>query len=378
MLIAGGGFAAIEAALALRALAAERVRLTLISPKSVLDYRPAATLEPFLDAPPLRYDLLEIADDLDVEYRPGRIAAVAPRKRSVRTASGAHLDYDALILATGARATSGIPGAETFRDQRDAHLVRRILAEIASGAVRRLVYAVPSGCTWPLPMYELALLSSARARELGVELEVSLVTSEREPLALFGSGASYLVKEVLDESGVRFIAAGGPTWVRRDGALTLQAGGAVSADRVVSAPELRGRRITGIPARWWGFVPTDGHGRVEGLQGVYAAGDMTTFPIKQAGLAAQQADRIAHTIAAGLGAPVKEFRGAHVLRARLLGGATPIVLRAELDAWGQPIGATLEHVDTGPASTPKIFARYLTPYLETRPPVVGRRSARFP
>jgi sulfide:quinone oxidoreductase len=377
VLIAGGGFAAVEAALALRALAADRVRLTLISPKPVLDYRPAATLEPFLDASPLRYDLSEIADDLDVEYRTGRIEAVAPHRRSVRTAAGSHLKYDALVLATGARATSGIPGVETFRDQRDAHLVRRILAEIATGAVRRLVYAVPSGCTWPLPMYELALLSSARARELGVEVEVSLVSSEREPLALFGSAASYLVKELLDESGVRFIAGAGATGVRRDGALTLQSDGAVGADRVVSAPELRGRRITGIPARWWGFVPTDAHGRVEGLEGVYAAGDMTTFPIKQAGLAAQQADRIAHTIAAGLGAPVKEFRAGHVLRARLLGGARPIVLRAELDAWGRPTGATLEHVDTARASTPKIFARYLTPYLETRPPVVGSRAARL-
>jgi hypothetical protein len=104
---------------------------------------------------------------------------------------------------------------------------------------------------------------------------------------------------------------------------------------------------------------------------------MTTFPIKQAGLAAQQADRIAHTIAAGLGAPVKEFRSGHVLRARLVGGARPIVLRAELDAWGQPVEATLEHVDMGRANTPKIFARYLTPYLETRPPVVGSRAARL-
>ncbi|HJS96327.1 MAG TPA: FAD-dependent oxidoreductase [Solirubrobacteraceae bacterium] len=373
VLIAGGGFAAVEAALALRALAAGRVRLTLISPKPVLDYRPAATLEPFLDGHPLKYDLHAIAADLGAQFRPGRIEAVAPEQRSVRTDSGAHLDYDALILATGARATSGIPGAPTFRDQRDAHLLRRLLSEIATGAVRRVVFAVPSGCSWPLPMYELALLCSARAHELGAELEVSLVSSEREPLALFGTSASYLVKELLDERGVRFIGAAAATGVRRDGALMLQSDGAVSADRVVSAPELRGRRITGVPARWWGFVPTDAEGRVEGLDGVYAAGDMTTFPVKQAGLAAQQADRIAHTIAAGLGVPVKEFRARHVLRAQLLGGAKPIVLRTELDAWGRPTGATLEHVEAG---APKIFARYLTPYLETLAPVVESRMAR--
>lgn len=372
VLIAGGGVAAVEAALALRALAAERVQLTLISPNPVLDYRPAATLEPFVDGHPLRYDLQAIADDLGAEYRPGLVEAVASGRRSVRTASGAHLHYDALILATGARATSGIPGAQTFRDQRDAHLLRRMLSEIGTGAVRRVVFAVPSGCSWPLPMYELALLCAARARELGLELEVSLVSSEREPLALFGASASGLVKELLDERSVRFVGSAAATGVRRDGALMLQSDGAVSADLVVSAPELRGRRITGVPARWWGFVPTDAEGHVEGLADVYAAGDMTTFPVKQAGLAAQQADRIAHTIASGLGAPVKEFRARHVLRARLLGGARPIVLRTELDGWGRPTGATLEHVG---ADTPKILARYLTPYLETVSPVVERTVA---
>jgi sulfide:quinone oxidoreductase len=117
-------------------------------------------------------------------------------------------------------------------------------------------------------------------------------------------------------------------------------------------------------------VATDIYGRVEGLPNVYAAGDMTTFPIKQGGLAAQQADRIAHTIAAALGAPVKEFRAAHVLRARLVGGARPLVLRTELDCYGQPTTATLEHSDRDTATAvTKVFGRYLTPYLEAREPL---------
>ena len=156
--------------------------------------------------------------------------------------------------------------------------------------------------------------------------------------------------------------------------LIRQFGPPIPADRVVAAPELRGRRITGVPASWWGFVPKDMYGRVEGLEHVYAAGDMTTFPVKQGGLAAQQADRIAHTIAAGLGAPVKAFRADHVLRARLVGGPRPVFLRAELDAWGRPTEATLEHTDRAPASV-KVLARYLTPYLETVTPIVGSQAA---
>lgn len=376
VLIAGGGVGAVEAALALRALAGERVRVTLISPDPVFHYRPAATLEAFDDRPPLKYDLKAIVADLGAEYHAGAIESVASERRTVRTTAGARLGYDALILATGARAVASIPGALTFRDQRDVHRIRRVLAELEAGAVRRVVFAVPSGCSWPLPMYELALLCAARAHEHGVEAELSLVSSEPAPLALFGTDASRLLGGLLADRDVRFVPSAAATGVRRDGALMLQFDGAIAADRVVAAPELRGRRITGVPASWWGFVPTDLYGRVEGIEGVYAAGDVTTFPVKQGGLATQQADRVAHTIAADLGAPVKELRAGHILRTRLLGGPKPVVLRTELDAWGRPTEATLEHVDKhGDAASAKVLARYLTPYLETRRPMAGSNVA---
>jgi sulfide:quinone oxidoreductase len=371
VLIAGGGIAAVEAALALRALAGDRVRLTLISPDPVLQYRPAATLAAFDEQVPLRYDLLAIAADVDAVYLKTSVKSVAPRKRSVRTASGARLEYDALILATGARAIAGIPGAMTFRDHRDLSLIRRVFADVDSEAVRRIVFAVPNGVSWPLPMYELALLLAARAGERGLDAEVSLVTPEREPLEVFGPHASKLVRGMLEDRGVRFIGDAAASVVRRDGALMLQGESpAIEADRVVAVPELRGRRIVGVPAGRLGFVPTHTYGRVDGIEDVYAAGDLTTFPVKQGGLASQQADRIAHTIAAGTAASTKELRAGHVLLARLIGGRTPLILRTELDAWGRPGAARLEQIDKrGATSANKVVARYLTPYLATREPL---------
>ncbi|MGI8728981.1 MAG: hypothetical protein ACR2LK_03160 [Solirubrobacteraceae bacterium] len=53
-----------------------------------------------------------------------------------------------------------------------------------------------------------------------------------------------------------------------------------------------------------GFTPVDEHGRVQGLADVYAAGDGTTYPVKQGGLACQQADAIAELLAANAGADV--------------------------------------------------------------------------
>ena len=112
-----------------------------------------------------------------------------------------------------------------------------------------------------------------------------------------------------------------------------------------------------------------------GLPDVYAAGDMTNFPIKQGGLAAQQADLIAQRIASNHGAAVKEPRVQHVLRARLIGGAHPIFLRTELDEFGQATTATLQHQSfedsESPTSPEKVFGRYLTPYLHTREPVLA-------
>ena len=47
VLIAGGGVAALEAMLALRALAADRVSVVLVAPDREFVYRPLAVAEPF-------------------------------------------------------------------------------------------------------------------------------------------------------------------------------------------------------------------------------------------------------------------------------------------------------------------------------------------
>jgi sulfide:quinone oxidoreductase len=173
---------------------------------------------------------------------------------------------------------------------------------------------------------------------------------------------------------VRFIGESDPQSVERDGSLLLGSGDSLDADCVVAAPELRGPRITGVPTDCWGFITTDAFGGVTGLPDVYAAGDMTSFPIKQGGLAAQQADLIAQRIASENGAAVKEPRAQHVLRARLTGGPHPIFLRTELDELGRPTTANLQRQsfeDGGSfTSLEKVFGRYLTPYLRTREPVL--------
>ena len=98
---------------------------------------------------------------------------------------------------------------------------------------------------------------------------------------------------------------------------------------MVALPELR---VPFLPASraGGGFTPGGHGGRVKGLERVFAAGDATSFPIKQGGLAAQQADVAAATIAALAGAPVDPRKPDLMLRAALLTGSAPRFLRATL------------------------------------------------
>jgi sulfide:quinone oxidoreductase len=372
VLIAGGGFAALEAAVALCELAADRVDVTLISPSETFSYRPAAPVEAFGAGPPRRYDLTAIATDLGAAHRRDRLESVGTRQRWVRLASGARLQFDHLILALGARATSGVSGALLFRDQRDGPAFRRILRQVDGGIIHRLVFVLPSGCSWSLPLYELALLTGTRVQRKALNTEITLVSPEPAPLEVYGAQASSLVSGLLAERGIRFVGSATATRVRRDGALMIESGETIDADRVLAVPLLRVPRIGGVPANAFGFVPVDQAGRVQGMTAVYAAGDMTSFPIKQGGLAAQQADRIAHLITVSLGLPAEEPPAAHVLRSQLVGGEQPVFLRTELDDAGRPITTTLDHAElAGYAEFTKVFGRHLSTYLERLPAPSG-------
>ena len=67
-----------------------------------------------------------------------------------------------------------------------------------------LAIVVPAGCGWPLPAYELALLTRARLAERGHRDpgRITVVTAEGAPLALFGPEASAQVAESLREAGI--------------------------------------------------------------------------------------------------------------------------------------------------------------------------------
>jgi sulfide:quinone oxidoreductase len=153
----------------------------------------------------------------------------------------------------------------------------------------------------------------------------------------------------------------------------MDSGAPLRADRVVALPRLEGPLVEGIPQNGQGFVQVDGHGLVRGLDDVWAAGDMTDFPVKQGGLAAQQAEAAAESIAAFAGAAVEPRPFAPVLRGLLLTGLLPRFIRGESE--GQEASFDTEPLWWPPA---KIVGRYLAPFLAEQvgispggPPLTG-------
>jgi hypothetical protein len=104
---------------------------------------------------------------------------------------------------------------------------------------------------------------------------------------------------------------------------------------------------------------------VDGLRGVYAAGDTTSFPIKQGGLAAQQADSAASAIAAAAGAPVDPQPFRPILRGALVTGHAPRFLRAQPDlGLGPDSSVAARSVLWWPPA--KVAGRLLAPYLAAK------------
>ncbi len=363
LVIAGGGPAAIEAALAVRRLAQERVAVTLLSASETFVYRPQSVAEPFGLGEPQRYSLRGIAADNGFGFVHAAVQGVRPDAHRIDTGNG-ELPYDALLLALGATSEEAIPGALTFGGEQDVPAIRAALARLHAGTPLRVAFVAGTETAWTLPLYELALMTARWAEHEELALEPWLVTHEPRALALFGEQVSASVATLLDESGVR-LWTGAFAELVDDGRLWLSLEGGLPIDLAVALPRPVGRRVPGLPSDRRGFMPVDRFGRVPGADDVYAAGDMTTRPLKQGGLATQQADAAASAIAAWAGAPVTPQPYRPVLRAVLLTGGSPRFLRRGDTELGVPGSLAAQDAPWWPPH--KISGHELAPYLNAHP-----------
>jgi sulfide:quinone oxidoreductase len=324
VVIAGGGVAALEALLALRADAGELVDITLVADTDTFSYRSLQVGEAFGVGHPRRYPLEMLVADAGGRFVQAPIAAVDSAARELLLGDGGSVTYDALLLALGARSVPAFEHGTTF----GPGTYEAILDDVRADFAGDVSIVVPRGVRWALPGYELALMTASWSE--GRDVAVRVVTHEAGPLDSFGMEAAAAVAGVLADSGVQLIAGVVPD-VAQDG--LVRAGDHwLPSDRVVSLPVPVGPRLHGVPATEDGYLDCDQHGRLRGVPGVWGAGDGIAHPIKQGGLAAQQADAAAADIARHAGAPTRPRPFRPVLRGLLRTASGPLYLRRSLVA----------------------------------------------
>lgn len=368
VLIAGGGVAALELLLALRVHAGADVALTLLSGRPQFAPPAMTVAEPFERGGAQTYAWSEIAERHGARLVVDQLVAVDTAAQTAFTHSGRRIPYDVLALATGARRVAPFEGALTFGASADAPArLRALVAGVrTAGADTAIAFALPWPSSWSLPLYELALLTAHELREHGAAARVRIVTPEEHALALLGPAARDAVMPLLDALGIELVAAVQPRSVVAGG-LRVDGGAVVAAEHVVTLADVVARPVPGLPSDRAGFVPVDRHGLVAGEERVYAAGEVTAFPLRQGGIAAQQADVVAAAIAARCagGHPPAPF--APVLRGRLTTSGAPLYLQA------RPSGQSLASHRALWSPPEKVAGRYVAPYLATARP--GRMGA---
>ena len=333
VVIAGGGVAAIEGLLRLRRLLGDAPKITLLAPNEEFAFRALSVREPFALGAAERHPVRHIARDANAEWVQESLAWIDPDGQVVHTGDGAELAYDALLIAIGARDEPAFEHATTFRDAEADALLTGIVEDIEGGYSRSVAFVAPPGPVYQLPLYELALMTAERASSMGMDdLELTVVTPDEAPLAVFGRNVSDAVSGLLDEAGIS-VHASTTAEIPAAKRIELRPQGVdLAPDRIVALPRIVGPAIRGLPTGGGdGFIPIDAHCAVPGTGGrIFAAGDATTFPVKHGGLGAEQADTAAAAIAylADVESDPEPFQP--VIHGMLLTGAAPLYMTARL------------------------------------------------
>jgi len=352
--IIGGGVAALEAMLALNAIGYAKADVHLFSPQTRFVLKPLAVSSGFGRGGLINFDLQKLAATGGATFHESSVSEVDASRRVLTLSDDSEFEYDFLIASPGAALVEAVPGAMTYIWQSGKEAVTEAMATLRDRKESRVVVTMPEGGSWPMPLYELALLI---ADELGSGASISIVTPEKSPLDLFGNEATGKVTALLQDRNIETVLETAPAEYR-DGALVTVDGQQIEADIAIALPLLDGRRVQGLPSDEQGFIPVDGFGRIHDHEREFAAGDATSFPVKFGGLATEQADIVAGAIAAAAwGATAPEpfkpvFRGTLVTADGMI-GLGPGADSSGPYAWD-------------PAE--KVHGKFLTPFLKAADP----------
>lgn len=311
VVVVGGGLAGMETLFALCQRLGDRVDLTLVADRDDFEFRPSTVYVPFGGAEDdLQIPVTAPAERQGIAVVHGEVAWVETEPKRLALTDGHILDYDFLVLATGAAMRpERIPGLAE-----QAHLVgsleqmrelgrtlRRVRDAAVDGSPQHVLFLVPPGNGWPGPVYELAFMLETWLRRSRVRDLVCLTfaTFEDRYLEAFGTGLHLVVGEEFASRGIISHARSAAVGVEPH-RVRFADGTAHTFDVLVStAPQAAAVDYEGLPKDRNGFLLTEpGTRRVRCTEAVYAPGDAGDFPVKLGYLSLLQADAVADDIAA--------------------------------------------------------------------------------
>ncbi len=328
VLVLGSGFAGLWAALgAARQLdelgaAPGAVDITVISSRPFHDIR-VRNYEADLSA--CRIPLQKLLDPVGVGHVIADVTEIDASAATVSTADDTTLGYDRLVLAVGSRVVKpDLPGLAEFGYDVDtydgamklqAHI--RGLADCAPDPATATAVVVGAGLTGIETASELPKMLSDALGD-GVTPRVILVDHNPQVGSDMGESARPVIEKALAENKVDIMTGMGVAAID-ERSVTLSSGEVVPAATVVWCAGMRANPLTaqfGVPCDRLGRLPVDDYLEVEGVAGVFAAGDVA---------AAKMDDEHLSVMSCQHGRPMGRYAGYNVISDLL--GATMLSLR---------------------------------------------------
>lgn len=314
IVILGSGFAALTALRKLRELRVD-AEITVVSPRNELVYLPSLIWLPSGEktGADLRIPLAGFFERMRVRWHPGSVQQVLDGGRRVVTDTG-ELANDVLVIATGGRYLRKLPGIEhaliPCEGIASAEAIRDRLATMEGGTIAIGFASNPKepGAVRGGPMFEFLFGIDTLLRRQGRRDKFRLVffNPSKEPGQRLGPSAVQKMLARMRALGIETHLGHKP--VRFEAGKVVTEGGEIPADLILFMPGLTGPAWlddSELPRSEGGFIAADAQCRARGLDRVYVAGDIGSYPgpdwmAKQAHQAALQAEAVAKNIAAGL------------------------------------------------------------------------------
>lgn len=216
IVIVGGGFGGLEAAFSLKSLVDDDCVITLLDRKRYHSFIPSIheISSGKIPARRIQIPLETILAPAGIRFVPGEVLEIDAANRRVTAAAGS-LDYDYLVVATGAENNFfGVPGAEEhafrFRTPDDAVMIHEHLDLLLAKERNEVHLVLAGGGTEGVEVageFLDLIRDSGRGEDLARgKVTISLVEAQEQILPGFPPAARTFAENYLREQGVTIIA----------------------------------------------------------------------------------------------------------------------------------------------------------------------------